>query len=191
MAGAKLHELTIAEWLAALAAGNPVPGAGSAAALTASAAAALVAMTARLSDEWPEAAGVAAQALALQQRLAELAQADAEIYAESLDALAAREKGQDERRDFALGTLLDRAARVPLAIAETACDVALLAANAAAYVRLEVQPDARAAGSLAAAAASAAALLVEVNLTATADDERVRQARRAAEGAAAAVQSAR
>ena len=169
MAGEKLHELTIAEWLAALAAGNPVPGAGSAAALTAS----------------------AAQALALQQRLAELAQADAEIYAESLDALAARQKGQDERRDFALGTLLDRAARVPLAIAETACDVALLAANAAEYVRLEVQPDARAAGSLAAAAASAAALLVEVNLTATADDERVRQARRAAEGAAAAVQSAR
>ena len=78
-----------------------------------------------------------------------------------------------------------------LTIAETACDVALLAANAAEYVRLEVQPDARAAGSLAAAAASAAALLVEVNLTATADDERVRQARRAAEGAAAAVQSAR
>jgi methenyltetrahydrofolate cyclohydrolase len=191
MAGQRLLDLTVAEWLETLAAADPVPGAGSAAALTASGAAALVAMAARLSEEWPEAPGVVAQALALQNRLAELAQADADVYAESLKALAAKGEDSDERRDFALGRVLDRAAQAPLAIAETAHDVALLAARAAEGVRLEVQPDAKAAASLAAAAVSAAALLVEVNLTAGADDPRVRQARRAADAAAAAVQSAR
>jgi len=191
VAGRNLLELTIDEWLETLAAADPVPGAGSAAALAAASAAALVAMTARLSDEWSEAGGVVAQAVALQRRLAELAQANAEVYAESLRALAARNPEQDERRDFELGETLDRAARAPLAIAERAHDVALLAANAVEHVRLDVQPDARAATSLAAAAASAAALLVEVNLTSSEDDDRVRQARRAADGAAAAVQSAR
>jgi formiminotetrahydrofolate cyclodeaminase len=191
VAGENLLELLVSDWLDALAAADPVPGAGSAAGLTAGAAAALVAKTARLSEEWAEAGGVVAQALALQSRLAELAQADAEAYAESLAALAARTEDRDERRDLALGLILDRAAQVPLAIAETAHDVALLAAGASDHVRPELQPDVRAAGTLAAAAASAAALLVEVNLTAGADDERVRQARRAAEGATAAVQSAR
>ncbi len=191
MAGDNLLELTIRDWLGTLAAPNPVPGAGSAAALSAAGAAGLVAMTARLSPDWPEAGGVVAQALALGGRLADLAQTDAEVYAESLAALAARDEAPDERRDFALGQALDRAARAPLAIAETAHDVALLAANAVEHVRLDVQPDAKAAAALAAAAAGAAALLVEVNLTAGEDDERVRQARRAADAAAAAVQSAR
>jgi methenyltetrahydrofolate cyclohydrolase len=191
MAGQNLLELTMAQWLRTLAAGDPVPGAGSAAALTAAGAAALVAMTARLTEDWLEGRGVAAQALALQERLAELAQVDADVYAESLDALAAKAEGSDERRDFALGRMLDRAAQAPLAIAETAHDVAILAAHAAEHVRLEVQPDAQAAVALAAAAASAAARLVEVNLTASEDDPRVRQARRAADAAAAAVQSPR
>jgi formiminotetrahydrofolate cyclodeaminase len=184
-------DLTVDEWLDALAAADPVPGAGSAAALTAATAASLVAMTARLSPDWSDAAGVTAQAFKLRGRLAELAETDAEVYAESLAALADRAEGPNERRDFALGAALDRAAEVPLEIAETASDTALLAATAAEHVRLELQPDARAAGALAAAAAEAAARLVEVNLTATADDARVRRARRAADDAAATVQSPR
>jgi methenyltetrahydrofolate cyclohydrolase len=183
--------LTVEEWLEALAAADPVPGGGSAAALTAATAAALVAMTARLSPDWPEAGGVAAQALKLRARLAELAERDAEVYAESLAALAAKGGEPDERRDFALGAVLGRAAEVPLAIAETASDAALLAVSAAEHVHPELQPDAQAAAALAAAAAEAAARLVEVNLTTTAEDARVRRARRAADDAAAAVQSAR
>jgi len=186
-----LRGLSVSEWLEALAAEDPVPGGGSAAAMTAAAAASLVAMTARLSSGWPEASGVVAQALALRDRLSDLAQADAEVYAESLAALAAAGGGSDARRDFALGTTLGRAAQVPLVIAETASDVAMLAASAEEHVRLDVQPDIHAAAALAAAASGAAARLVEVNLTTTADDERVRRARRAAESAAAAVQSAR
>lgn len=191
MAGPRILELSVDAWLEALAAADPVPASGSAAALTAAAAAALVAKAARVSSEWTEAGGVVAQAVALQHRLAELAQTDADVYGESLEALAARGEKSDERRDFALGRTLDRAARAPLAIAETAHDVALLAAAAAEQVRMDVQPDVLAAASLAAAAASAAALLVEINLTARGDDERVAQARRAADRAAAAVQSAR
>ena len=183
--------LTVGEWLETLAAADPVPGGGSAAALTGATAAALVAMTARLSPDWEDAAGVTAQALKLRGRLAGLAQVDAEVYAESLAALAAKGKEPDERRDFTLGTKLDLAAEMPLQIAHACGDTALLAADAAEHVRPELQPDAHAAAALAAAAAEAAARLVEANLVMTAEDPRVRGARRAADEAAAAVQSAR
>ena len=183
--------LTVGEWLEALAAADPVPGGGSAAALTGATAAALVAMTARLSPDWDEASGVAAQALNLRGRLAGLAQVDAEVYAESLLALAAKGTEPDDRRDFALGTKLGLAADVPLQIAQAAGDTAVLAAAAAEHVTPALKPDAQAAAELAAAAAEAAARLVEANLVSTAEDPRVRGARRAADEAAAAVQSAR
>jgi formiminotetrahydrofolate cyclodeaminase len=122
---------------------------------------------------------------------ADLAQADADVYAESLVALAARKEGSDdERRDFALGTALDEAAQAPLMIAESAADVALLAATAATIVKPEVQADARAAAALAAGAAAAAALLVDVNLASTPSDARVRRARAAAERAETAARGA-
>src|SRR6266571_3059889 len=105
-------------------------------------------MKARLSVDWPEAGGITAQALKLRARLAELAQTDAEAYAESLAALTIKGTEPDERRDFALGSALGRAAEVPLVIAETACDAALLAASAAENVRPELQPDAQAAAAL-------------------------------------------
>jgi formiminotetrahydrofolate cyclodeaminase len=183
--------LTVGEWLETVAAPDPVPGGGSAAALTGATAAALVAMTARLSPEWEEASGVAAQAIKLRGRLAGLAQVDAEVYAESLAALAAKRGEPDEHRDFALGTKLDLAAEVPLQIAHAAGDTALLAADAAEHVPPGLRPDAHAAAALAAAAAEAAAKLVEANLVMTAEDPRVRGARRAADAAASAVQSAR
>jgi methenyltetrahydrofolate cyclohydrolase len=183
--------LTVGEWLEALAAADPVPGGGSAAAMTGATAAALVAMAAGLSPDWEEASGVAAQAIKLRGRLAGLAQVDAEVYAESLAALADRGEEPDERRDFALGTKLDLAAEVPLQIAHAAGDTALLAADAAEHVRPELQPDIHTAAALAAAASEAAARLVEANLVMTAEDPRVRGARRAADAAAAAVQSAR
>lgn len=191
MGGHELLGLTVTGWLDALADANPVPGAGSAAALTAAGAAALVAMAASSSPDWQEAGGTAAQASRLRTRLAELAEEDAAVYAESIAALADRSELPNERRDFALGTALDRAARAPLAIALAASDTAWLARSAADHVRLEVQPDVEAAAMLAAAASAAAARLVEINLTAVADDQRVVEARRAADSAAAAVQSGR
>lgn len=170
-------ELTVGEWLDTLAAPEPAAASGSAAAMTAATAAALIALTARATDGG---GGIAAQALALRGRLVGLAEWDAEAYGASLAALGTSTGGGDERRDFALRSALERAAQVPLAIAEAAADVALLAAAAAPVVAPDVEADAQGAAALAAGAAAAAARLVEVNLASGPGDERVRRARAAA-----------
>jgi len=180
-----LLDLTVQGWLEALGERGPAPGGGSAAAVTAAMAAALVAMAARLSaDSWADAAGFSAQTAALRDRLAALAQADADDYAESLRILENPEAIPAERRDRVLASALDRAAQTPLLIAETAGDVATLAYQARERVEPKVQADVEAAVALAASAAQAAARLVEVNLSATRGDPRVEQARAAAEAAA-------
>jgi methenyltetrahydrofolate cyclohydrolase len=180
-----LLDLTVQGWLEELGERGPAPGGGSAAAVTAAMAAALVAMAARLSaDSWPDAGGVSAQTAALRDRLAALAQADADDYAESLRVLENPEAIPADRRDRAIASALDRAAQTPLLIAETAGDVATLAYQARERVDLRVQADVDAAVALAASAAQAAARFVEVNLSATRDDPRVEQARAAAEAAA-------
>jgi methenyltetrahydrofolate cyclohydrolase len=116
-------------------------------------------------------------------RLAELAQADADHYGESLRMLEGAQEVPSERRDRELAAALDRAAQTPLAIAETAGDVVTVAFQARERVEPKVQADVDAAAALAAAAALSAARLVEVNLSARRDDPRVAQARAAAEAA--------
>src|SRR2546423_1215288 len=183
----QLLDLTVRGWLDELAEEGPAPGGGSAAAMTAAMGAALVGMAARLSaDSWPEAGGISAQASALGVRLADLAQADADDYRASLEMLDRVQDIPDERRDRELAGALDRSARTPLAIAETACDVVMVAREARERVEPKVQADVDAAAALAAAAAQAAARLVEVNLSATRDDPRVEQAPPAAAAGARA-----
>ena len=77
----RLTDLTLREVLAALGSDSPAPGAGAAAGLTVALAAAVVAKVARLSPEWEDSAGAAAQARALCRRALELADADARAYA--------------------------------------------------------------------------------------------------------------
>lgn len=168
-----------------------VPGAGPAAALTAAAAAALVAMAARFSrDVWVEAGTTVAQAEALRRRALQLAREDAD----ALEAfLAARDPAAEPRRDardFQLGRTLARAADVPLAIAETACDVALLALHTADHGDGDVRADAVTAALLAHGAARAAAHLVEVNLASGSEDERVRRVQELVRSAGAAAEQA-
>ena len=153
-------------------------------------AAGLLAKVARASkDSWSEAAGIAAQAESLRDRAAPLAQADAAEYEAALRAAEApTEPG--ERRDFALGRAYARAAEPPLRIVEAASDVAYLSVVVARNGDPSLRADAVAAAMLAAGAAHAAAELVAVNLTATADDERVRRARALAEEAARAAEEA-
>ena len=180
-----LLDLTVQGWLEELGERGPAPGGGSAAAIAAAMAAALVGMAARVSrDSWSEAGGVCAQCSTLRVRLAGLAQADADDYAESLRVLENPDEIPADRRDRALAAALDRAAQTPLAIAETAADVVTIAYQARDRVDLKVQADVDAAAALASAAAQAAARLVEVNLSATRDDLRVAHARAAAEAAA-------
>lgn len=195
MRGDEYLDLTLGDFLERLGAGKPGPGSGSASALTVAFAAGVVVMVARRSEgSWEDSAGVAAQALALQAKVAPLALADAQVWEEALDALAAvREDGSTPNGD--LERKLDLSTTVPLQIAEAAADTALLAALAAELGDGTYRADAAAAAVLAAAGAHAAAHLVAVNLTVKEGDRRLVRVRaceqQAADAAARALDSAR
>jgi formiminotetrahydrofolate cyclodeaminase len=159
-----LLEQSVDELLDAIGSGEPLPASGTTAALVAAMAAGLVAKVARVSKDWEEGQGVVAQARALRMRLTLLAQADTEAYGSALAAMRLPRELPQEQRDAIIGRSLERAADVPLAIADAAADVADLAAVAAANGKPRLVPDAVAAAELADGAARAAALLVGVNL---------------------------
>ena len=185
-----LLDRSLREFLDDVAARGRTPGGGSVAALVTALAAALLAKIARTSTAWPDSRGIAAQAESLRDRAAPLAQATAEEYEAALQAR--EDEGEPgERRDFALGRAYARAAEPPLQIARAAADVAELAVVVARNGDPAFHADAVIAALLAAAAASSAAELVGVNLTASARDERVREAERLAESAARAAEEAR
>ena len=165
----------------------PGPGGGTAAAATVALAAQLVAMTARAAGEhWPEGRAAAAQAVALSGRASRAAHDEAVVFPAALAAL--REPG---RRDGERGDALDTAAAVPLQLAETAADVADLAALAAGAAHPDLHADVVLAAMLAEAGARAAAHLVEVNLTVAEGDQRLAAARAAVAAAGAALERAR
>ena len=171
-------------------------GAGSAAAVVGAIASGVLQGVARASaGAWPEAPGAAAQAEALAARLLRLAEENAESYRRARAGLAGAIPGDlQERRDFALRLLLQRSAEVPEGIASATADVAQLAEGVARSGLDARRPDACAAATLAAAASDAAAMLVAANLAegdggslARRARESASRARRAADGAAAAV----
>jgi formiminotetrahydrofolate cyclodeaminase len=177
-------DLKLGEFLD-LSASEPAPGGGSAAAVAIALAASLVTKVARRSgSNWPDAAGVAAQAIELQARCPTLARDDAEAWQEALLALGGG------RGDLELAGVLDRAADLPLAIAETGADVAGLARLTAERGEAELRGEAVAAAVLAHAGVRAAAHLVTLNLATRADDDRCKRAALAEQGAAASVRAA-
>ncbi len=178
--GAELAAVTMGRLHDVLAEPGPGPAGGSAAALATTMAAGLVRLVARVSRDWEEAPGIAAQAAALGDRSLLLADDDHRVYAEALAQLDAPD------RDAALGKALRDAARVPLQIAETAADVAALAALAAREGAEAVRGDAWTAAVLAEAASTAAAGLVRVNLATRPDDDLRTRAEAAARAAVAA-----
>ncbi len=186
--------VTVEELIELVASSEPVPAGGSVAALAATLAAALAVMTARLStDHWELAPATAAQARLLQDRLRPLAQEDAAAYLRALQSIrgvgSSEELGpaaDQPERDRELAAALNAAAVVPLRIAESAADVAELAADTAQFGNPAVAADAAAAVAVAHAAARAAAHIVGVNLGVTEGDEMLGRAQRAAEAAEAA-----
>jgi methenyltetrahydrofolate cyclohydrolase len=187
-----LLDLPLRELLDEVAARGRTPGGGSVAALVTAAAAGLLAKVARSSgDVWPDAPGIAAQAEALRDRAAPLAQTDADEYEAALRARRDESMEQGERRDFALGQAFARAAKPPLEIAAIAADVSRLSVTVAERGDPALRADAVAAALLSAAAAAAAAELVAVNLTTSETDQRVVNARRLAEEASQAAEEAR
>jgi formiminotetrahydrofolate cyclodeaminase len=167
----------------------PTPGGGSIAAVVTALAAGLVETVARGSADL-DGRGLAAQAKTLRERVEPLAQRDAEAYEQALVALRLPESLEAEVRSDTIGRSLAYAAEVPLAIALIAADVAEAAAVAAECGDASTCADASVAAVLAEGAARGAAHLVEINLTTSAEDERVLRALRAAETAADAAKRA-
>jgi len=170
-------------FLDALEAPAPSPCGGTAAAVSAAMAAALVTMVARGSRSWAAGAGIAAQATALRTRLTALGDEDAAAFERVLVTMR-DQTGTSEQRDFALGAALISAAEVPLRIGEAAADVAELAALAAMDGAPHLRPDAAAAAVLAEAAVRAATHLVEINLAVVPGDHHSERAARLAAASA-------
>jgi methenyltetrahydrofolate cyclohydrolase len=180
----ELLDVPVRELLARVTSDQPVPGGGSIAALVTALAAGLVETVARASDGWSAASGLAAQAKALRARVEPLAQLNAQAYEQALVALRLPDVLESDVRSDTIARSLSRAAELPLAIALVAADVAEAAAEAAECGNPSRCADASVAATLAEGAARGAAHLVAINLTTTAEDERVMRAERAAQAAA-------
>jgi methenyltetrahydrofolate cyclohydrolase len=172
----------LASFVELLSSPTETPASGSAAAAAAALAAALVANVAHSAAD----PGIAAQAAALAARLTALTAEDADAYEAALRALEQPGDGS-ETHDFLLGTMLRRAAEVPLQIAEGAGDVAMLASAIAEVAPAGQHADIVGAALIAEGAARAAAHLVDINLASRSGDERHLRAQDAVAAAAAAV----
>lgn len=173
MASFSLQE-PVERFLDRIASAEPAPAGGSVAAVAVAMAAGLVAMAARLAHEWPKASQVVERAEALRSTMSTLALADEDAYAKVIEAL--RLPPDSPSRDADLAAALSGAADVPLAVAEAAAEVAVLAALVAQEGNARLRGDALIAAELAEAGARGAAELVAINLEGN-DDPRVRRAR--------------
>src|SRR6266516_385618 len=164
----------VERFLDRIASAEPAPAGGTVAAVAVAMAAGLVAMAARLAHEWPKAGEVVERAETLRSRLTTLALADEDAYAKVMEAL--RLPPASPSRDAEVAAALSGAADVPLAIAEAAAEVAVVAALVAQEGNDRLRGDAVVAAELAGAGARGAAQLVAINLAGL-DDPRVRRAK--------------
>jgi formiminotetrahydrofolate cyclodeaminase len=177
-ASASILDLSLGALLERLGSSDPAPGGGAAAALAGALGAALVQMTAnltlgrpRLADVQDQARSIAERAGSLRERLARLADADAEAYARVSAAykLPRDDEAQKAERSRAIQSALLSAARVPLETAQVAADVLLVAEEAAPILNQSVISDVVVGALLAQAALASAAVNVKINLAAMAD----------------------
>jgi len=173
LASFSLHD-PVDRFLDRIASAEPAPAGGSVAAVAVAMAAGLVAMAARLAHDWPKASQVVERAEALRSTMSALALADEDAYTKVIEAL--RLPPDSPSRDTELAAALSGAADVPLAVAEAAAEVAVLAALVAQEGNDRLRGDALVAAELAEAGARGAAELVAINLAGR-DDPRVRRAR--------------
>lgn len=179
----KTGEMTIANFLDALAAKQPTPGGGGAAALTGSQAAALLCMVAnftlgakKYADVHEEMRGYLAQAEALRLKLLALADEDVAAF-NGVSACYAMPKESDSEkaaRTEALQAALKEAARVPFVAAEAALEVMKLVSPVAAKGNPNVVSDAAVALYLAEAALRASIVNVNINLKFIKDEQFVK-----------------
>jgi formiminotetrahydrofolate cyclodeaminase len=162
---APLLDCSVAELLDRLAAKQPAPGGGGAAAITAAMAAGLLGMAARFSTaQLIDAPGRAAHADRVRNQVAALAERDAEAYGAVLTAFALPREPGSEVRSRQIRRALQRAAQVPAEIAELASGIAVEAVELAQRGNSNLRGDAFTAAALAVAAARSAAELVRINV---------------------------
>jgi formiminotetrahydrofolate cyclodeaminase len=170
-------ELPLEDFLDEVATPELLPGGGFVAVAAVAMAAGLVTMAGRVAGrEWAEGRGVAAQAETLRKRITPLAVLNADAYQSAVATLRGEQQAGRGSRDEAIASALERAAEVPLEIAEAGVDVVALAALVAERGEPALRADAAVAALLSHAGVRAAAALVEVNLGTTTDDERVARA---------------
>jgi glutamate formiminotransferase/formiminotetrahydrofolate cyclodeaminase len=166
------------DFLDELASGKPTPGGGSAAAHTGAAAAALVAMVARLTVGKKKYAAVEAQmwplieaAEAHRQALTQAVEQDAAAFEKYMEAARLPKDAPEQQtaRAAALETAMLHAARVPLETARRAVAVIELAVQAATLGNVNAISDAGTAAALARAALTGAGLNVRTNTLNLAD----------------------
>ena len=179
------RDLTLKDFAARLASSDPVPGGGSASAVSAALAAALVAMVATLSQNRPKYAQHAELhdvALPAAQRLSDelfaLADEDARAYAACAIALKLpREAFADkERRDAQVRATARVAAEVPLRCLERSREVLVLAEALVGRSNTNASSDLRVAALLTHAAGHGAAENVLVNIPLIGADDWTRAA---------------
>jgi methenyltetrahydrofolate cyclohydrolase len=179
----QLADLSMNAFLERLGSSDPVPGGGSASALTAAMGAALVAMVAELTLGRPGYAEHEAtirklrfDALDRRADLLSLAQQDADAYDAVVRARRMPKESEAERktRSDALGKAMIGAARAPLRAAVVASEVLELAERIAPIGNRNAVSDAGVAALLAAAGLRGAVLNVRINLPYLPADEPLR-----------------
>jgi len=174
-----LADLSVTDYLARTASGDPVPGGGSAAALNAALAAGLIEMVARLtvgrkSFEAVDAEmrAVADRAAALRQKLTGDIDRDSEAYTQVLGAFGMPKATPEEKaaRARAIQAAFRQAARVPLGVARDALQAMALGRQVIARGNPNAASDG-AAGVLAARMAARTAVYnVRINLGSITDE---------------------
>ena len=175
-------DMTVREFLDALASKEPVPGGGSGAALGGALAAALVSMVCNLTigkkgyeQVSPDLAELLARSEAIRQELPDLLEADTQVYSQVMATYRLPRKSPEEKlaREVAMQAALKEAAEVPLRIAERCAQIVDLALPAAEMGNPWAVSDAGVGALLADAAMHAALLNVTINLASITDTDYV------------------
>jgi len=177
-------DMSVNQFLDALASKAPVPGGGSGAALGGALAAGLLSMVCNLtigkksySDVEDEMKDILARSEELRKRLPDLLEEDTRVYSQVMDTYRMPKETEDEKasRTEAMQSALKNAAQVPMRIAECCARIIELCLPAAHKGNKWAVSDAGVAALMGEAALRSAALNVWINLGAITDEEFVKK----------------